>query len=117
MSVEILVDLSTYADTLDREVMEAVTLYTANAAKRLVAVDTGNLKGSIQTERINNTTMQVFSTSVYAAAQEYGLREFGKENYNFNPYLRPAAADATSTGTMRKLVAGASNNALKRSKK
>lgn len=59
------------------------------AAKSLVPVDTGNLKGSI-VKNLNKPklTETVSTNSEYASYVEFGLRN--NPNYPIQPYMRPA---------------------------
>jgi len=57
-------------------------------AKRLVRVDTGRLRNSIDTIR-QPLIRYIGSSVVYAAAQEFGRPDL--PHYGYTPYLRPAA--------------------------
>ena len=56
-------------------------------AKRLVRVDTGRLKNSVDTIR-RPLERSIGSSVQYAAAQEYGRVDLPR--YGYTPYLRPA---------------------------
>ena len=56
-------------------------------AKRLVRVDTGRLRASIDTLK-EPLTRRIGSGVVYAAAQEFGRSDL--PHYGYTPYLRPA---------------------------
>ena len=57
-------------------------------AKRIVAVDTGRLRSSINTIK-QPLIRRIGSSVVYAAAQEFGRPDM--KQYTYRPYLRPAA--------------------------
>jgi len=59
------------------------------AAKRIVRVDTGELKASINTWKPGRLQYNIGSSKDYAAAQEFGRPDLLR--YRFRPYLRPAA--------------------------
>jgi|WetSurMetagenome_2_1015567.scaffolds.fasta_scaffold02423_11 hypothetical protein len=102
-------------NTVKKSLLQTALALQAQAVA-LCQVDSGNLRGSIMvklktedgiqkidspdvgrktddsdlTEPQENETAHVGSACVYAAAQEFGLEEFGKPNYQFHPYLRPS---------------------------
>jgi len=59
-------------------------------AKLLVAIDTGNLRGSIVKGQVDKTNLSitVSTNSEYAFAQEFGRPDL--VSYTFSPYMRPA---------------------------
>jgi len=62
-------------------------------AKRLVRVDTGLLRASIDTIP-QSLVRYIGSGKVYAAAQEFGRPDL--PNYGYTPYLRPALEKNTN---------------------
>lgn len=58
-------------------------------AKRLVRVDTGSLRASIEGVRVGRLQYVIGSSKAYAASQEFGRPDL--HGYHFRPYLRPAA--------------------------
>lgn len=60
--------------------------HQASAPGEAPAVDTGNLKGSIDTEMTSKTTAVVAVGAEYGAHLEYGTRKM-----TMRPYMRPAA--------------------------
>lgn len=64
-------------------------MYVEKDAKRLVRVDTGRLRASINSIK-PRPLMRMIGTNVkYAAAQEFGRPDLA--SYGYTPYLRPAA--------------------------
>ena len=84
---------------IGKDIAEKTAQLTAIQVKRLaiskVAVDSGNLKNSIIMSK-TRTGYAVFSGSEYALAQEYGLEPYGKPNYTYTPYMRPASIEANA---------------------
>jgi hypothetical protein len=106
-----------FMDELAKIVTAAVAEDINNKAKSIVRVGTtGNLKGSINFEKNSDYEWTAYSQTEYAAAQEWGLAPFGKPNYSFTPYMRPASQDAIQPANLRKIYDGATPIALSRSR-
>ena len=69
------------------EALDRCAHLVENDAKRIVRVDTGALKSSINTLKIPNGRA-VGSGKEYAAAQEFGRPDLPQ--YGYTPFLRPA---------------------------
>lgn len=65
--------------------LEEAGIMVEETAARLVPVDSGNLKGSINRQRENEITESVGTNVEYAEYVEYGTRHTREQ-----PYLRPA---------------------------
>jgi hypothetical protein len=106
-----------YADKLAQRVNVAVRIF----AKQFVAVgkgpDGGRLRNSIQSIKLGFGEYQTFAATPYAAAQEYGLAPYGKPNYTFTPYMRPAADKASSNANLTQYSNEASDAAARIAKK
>ena len=96
--VDIKLDLSKFGETLASEMAYRTALTVKAFAIRKVAVDTGELKSTIQVSPLSsgNENYSVFSDSDHAAPQELGRPDI--PNYRFTPFLRPAATEALSQG-------------------
>jgi len=70
------------------ETLDKGALWIEHDAKRLVRVDTGLLRASINTVS-KPMSRYIGSSKNYAAAQEFGRPDLNK--YGYTPYLRPAA--------------------------
>lgn len=95
---KIFINTSKYGDILADVYAGEIAANIASKAKRKVRVDTGNLASTINFNKKSKGEWEVFAISDYAAAQEWGLKPFGKDNYRFTPYMRPATQEAGSTG-------------------
>lgn len=93
---EIYINTERYGKILADTMAQVVALSIASKARRNVRVDTGQLRASINTDRIGQGHYMTFAQTVYAAAQEFGLAPFGKANYSYTPYMRPAAMEAST---------------------
>ena len=91
MSVKKHIDIINLVPNFEEQLVKNVTRRAQEVAQKIVRVDQGTLKNSIHVS--DNV---VYSDLPYARAQEYGLAEFGKPNYGFTPYMRPAAKDVES---------------------
>jgi phage gpG-like protein len=80
--LETIVDMNKMGQALDQG-----ALLVENDAKRLVRVDTGVLRASINTVS-RPMVRYIGSSKVYAAAQEFGRSDLVR--YGYTPYLRPA---------------------------
>jgi len=83
-----------YIDKLDLETKIDQSLRwgaqkVEQAAKRIVRVDTGALKNSINYWKPGRLQYAIGSDKTYAAAQEFGRPDMN--HYAYRPYLRPAA--------------------------
>ncbi|MCP3680336.1 MAG: hypothetical protein GY782_08845 [Gammaproteobacteria bacterium] len=116
MGVEIYINTARFIKILTNEVAFEVARQVESFAKRRVAVDSGDLKGTITIAGIMPGEYKVFSMSPYGLAQEYGLASFGKPNYRYQPYMRPAAAHAGAPGNINKAVNKAVRRAISGSK-
>lgn len=97
MGVVIKINLPVYSREIAKVLCAAVAQDARNNASSIATKGvTGLLKASIQVQRINDFHYVVGSNLDYALAQEYGLAPYGKSNYTFNPYMRPAARIAES---------------------
>ena len=70
------------------EILDKGAMMIEGDAKRIVAVDTGRLRSSINTIK-QPLIRRIGSSVVYAAAQEFGRPDM--KQYTYRPYLRPAA--------------------------
>jgi hypothetical protein len=81
-----------------RELEDRVGWYTGiearKSARANVRVDTGQLRNSIQLDKVSSDRHEVSANTDYAAAQEWGRPDL--PNYGFTPYMRPAAKEAVS---------------------
>lgn len=109
------IDLKKFSRSFTNELTQELTETVLAFAKRRVAVDTGELKGSLRIAFITATEKEVFTAVPYAAAQEYGLAPYGKPAYRFRPYMRPAASEAATTGNLAAISRNASRKAESRS--
>lgn len=65
-------------------------VHTASAPGSPPAIDTGALRASIHTERVNNSTFLVSDGVKYGAALEFG---YPRRNLAARPFMRPAIED------------------------
>ncbi len=61
-----------------------------NEARKLVRLDTTQLRNSIRFDMFGNDRGEVSANTPYAAAQEWGRPDLPR--YGFTPYMRPSAA-------------------------
>ena len=111
-TVEKFYDLGRLSKIFEGELTNSMAQTVENLAKNQVARDTGALQRSIRTIADNPTNYTVFSDLVYAAAQEYGLAPYGKPGYRPQPYMRPAAATATTGSNVKAIVNEAIQKAI-----
>jgi len=116
MGVEIYIDTSRFAAIFANEMAFEVARQIEAFAQRRVAVDSGDLKGSITIVGIAPAEYIVFAQAPYALAQEYGLRAYGKPNYRYQPYMRPAAVQASTSNNISIAKEIALNRAIQGSK-
>lgn len=116
MAVRKFYDLVKFTDIIADTIPLAVALDISNRAKNIVRVDSGDLRGSISFKKVKKNESMVFTRSAHAAAQEWGLAVFGKPNYSYTPYLRPAAQDSSQQSNLSEIIRIASNAALQRSR-
>jgi len=105
-------NLNVFLDTLVDQIGEEVAKSTMTFAQRRVSVDKGDLKDSIDLLAIAPGNYEVFAQTLYAAAQEWGLAPFGKPNYRYQPYMRPAAAEAGSNRSIAQSTRTATRTAV-----
>lgn len=104
------INLKKYTKVFVTSFAVGVALATRDAAIQRVRVDTGELKISIKAETIGSNKYIVRATAPHALVQEFGHPRYS--NYGFTPYMRPAAAEATSPGVLATLGAEAHKIAL-----
>ncbi len=93
MSVQKFIDLKSYSEKIGNKTAQLTAIQVKRLAVSKVAVDEGGLIGSIMMSKTAQG-YAVHSDSDYALAQEYGLSEYGKPNYTYTPYMRPASDEA-----------------------
>ena len=79
------------ADTAEKveRALDRGAMWVEQDAKRLVRVDTGRLKNSINILKRGRFARSIGTSVEYAAAQEFGRPDMPR--YGYTPYLRPAA--------------------------
>lgn len=112
MPVKKNINLTTFVTDYAEIMAAAAAEHIVNTAVRLVRVDQGTLKNSIR--KVKTTTGYVVETGslAYAAAQEYGLASFGKPNYRFTPYMRPAAVELKNASILKTIAERAMKAAI-----
>lgn len=108
---EIYINMPGFMKSIAKQVTASIAIDARNRARNKVRIDTGALKNSINVEQIDEQSWEAFTNMVYAAAQEFGLAEFGKPGYGFTPYMRPAAMEASAPSNINKIVQNAVNKA------
>jgi hypothetical protein len=91
MSVVKHINIKNLVPEFESQIIRNTTHFIQQRAQTRVRKDTRNLMASI---RISGP--YVFSDLPYARAQEYGLEAYGKPNYDYTEYMRPAVKDAES---------------------
>jgi hypothetical protein len=127
-TIEIYLDIAQYVAEFGDKFIQLLAAGIVNDARRYVAVSTSATRPPTKKEpnpphgQLRNTIHQTKEEGIrkviagneltpYAAAQEYGLAKYGKPNYTFTPYMRPAAASATTSDRMQMYAKDAENAA------
>lgn len=113
MSVKKNLNLKVYVNVLAQKTAQGVAVEARNIARDKVAVDKGRLRNNIRTEQISKDDFITLSDTPYSLAQEFGLEPFGKPNYTFTPYMRPAAEQVVNIDKLTKIVQEANQAALR----
>jgi hypothetical protein len=113
---EIYLDFAKYGIELTNDNLAGIAFEILGISDRLVAVKSGNLRASGKVEQEGLAWVVSYSTE-YAAAQEFGLAPYGKPNYTFTPYMRPAAQRVSSPENLQRIALAASANAKRKSQK
>lgn len=103
-----------YTEELARLTVMMTGAEIRNEARKLVRLDSKTLRNSIRFDMLGRANGEVSANTPYAAAQEWGLAPFGKPNYGFTPYMRPAATEVVNTkmdGIVERAEAGARSRA------
>ena len=114
MGVKFNYNMAVYTREFGRLFVQGIGTEIRIEARKLVRVKSHDLQGSIRFDLISYSRGEVSANTPYAAAQEWGLAPFGKPNYGFTPYMRPAAAQVMKR--LRAIAKEASATALRLAK-
>lgn len=114
MAVELKLDISGFFEDVGRQMVALLAADVRTEARRRVRVDSSRLRNSIRIDILSSDEREVIAETPYAAAQEFGRPDL--PNYGFTPYMRPAAAEATTDQNLRDRAAQAVRTARQRNR-
>ena len=120
--VEIYINLEGLSGWFAENISAAIASKVAKFAKETVRVDTRALQGTIKHRPVQSISMggsqfMVVAETEYAAAQEWGLEDFGKPNYGFTPYMGVSAERVMDIPVLTPIVRDAFMGAIEKSRR